>query len=311
MTPAGDAALAVIVVNYGSSQLIAENLAGHDPRPVATEVVVVDNFTSHAELAAIRDLCARLGWHLVANPTNLGFGAAMNAGVRRAQDLGCEVFLLLNPDARVEPAVISALLIDSQRDPLAVVCPRIIDSDGRDWFAGGTVSVQDGTTSTRAGTDSSLPGGWITGACLMIHDELWTRIDGFDDDYFLYWEDVDLSWRATAVGGRLRVRTDLAARHSIGGTQTAEGKSSTYMYYNCRNRLLFASKHLDRSDILHWVRRTPAYTWEVATRGSRRTLARHPLLLGAAIRGSVAGTVHALRTTRTASVLRQPRAVSR
>jgi len=86
---------------------------------------------------------------------------------------------------------------------------------------------------------------WLSGACFAMHRDLWTTVAGFDDDYFLYWEDVDLSYRVVKAGGRLAVRQDLVAVHDVGGTQhdvTQRAKSSTYYYYSCRNRLVFAAK---------------------------------------------------------------------
>lgn len=287
--------LAVVVVSYGPVDLLRANLALHDPRPVAAEVVIVNNFTTDADAEATRVLAEWMGWNLVSPPRNLGFGGGMNAGVERARQLGCTVFLLLNPDARVEPEVVESLYRECQESPLTAVAPRIVREDGRVWFAGATVLVDRGRTSTAEGADSSAANGWITGACVAIHEQLWERIGGFDDDYFLYWEDVDLSWRLTAAGGTLVVRNDLTAVHSVGGTQ-GTGKSPLYVYYNCRNRLLFASKHLDRRLVLRWILNSPRYAVQVCTRGAgRRALLRKPRLLGAAVRGTITGSIAALR----------------
>ncbi|WP_022883443.1 glycosyltransferase family 2 protein [Glaciibacter superstes] len=293
--PPGDR-LAVIVVNYGSADLLRANLALYDPRPLATAVVIVDNFTTDADAEDTRELADWMGWELVASRRNLGFGAGMNAGVERARKLGCTTFLLLNPDARVEPDVVEALFSECRENPLCAVAPRIVREDGRLWFSGATVLVDRGSTSTESGADSSAANGWITGACVTIHERLWERIGGFDNDYFLYWEDIDLSWRLTEAGGRLLVRDDLIAVHSVGGTQSSSGKSPLYVYYNCRNRMLFASKHLNRRFVLRWILNSPRYAVQVCTRGAgRRTLLRKPELIGAAVRGTVTGSIAALR----------------
>jgi N-acetylglucosaminyl-diphospho-decaprenol L-rhamnosyltransferase len=289
--------LAVVVVNYGSVDLLRANLALRDPRPTAAEVVIVDNYTTDADAEATRVLAEWMGWNLVTPQRNLGFGGGMNAGVGRAMELGCTTFLLLNPDARIEPEVVQALFDECREHPLTAVAPRIVREDGRPWFSGGTVLVERGRTSTAYGADSSAAGGWITGACVIIHERLWRRIGGFDDEYFLYWEDVDLSWRLTAAGGKLVVLEDLSAVHSVGGTQGGAGKSPLYVYYNCRNRLLFASKHLDRRLVLRWILNSPRYAVQVCTRGAgRRVLLRKPGLLAAAVRGTVTGSIAALRT---------------
>ena len=121
-------------------------------------------------------------------------------------------------------------------------------------------------------------------------------LGGFDDAFFLYWEDVDLSWRCREAGGRICVRNDLSIVHSVGGSQQETGKSPSYVYYNCRNRMVFAAKHLRRRTVLAWLVRSPGYAWRVVQRGGRRALIRRPLSLPwAALRGTAAGSIAALR----------------
>lgn len=296
MRRTGEDPLAVVVVNHGSTELLWRNLAAHDPRPVAEHVVVVDNYSSEAEGAAVRDLAHRMGWHLVALAKNFGFGGGMNAGVARAQALGCTVFLLLNPDAWIEHDVLAELHHDCVAEPLRMLAPRIVREDGTTWFDGATILVNRGLTSTARGSDSSAANGWLTGACLIVHAKLWDRLGGFDDSYFLYWEDIDLSWRCREAGGQLGVRSDLSVVHSVGGTQQGTGKSSSYVYYNCRNRMVFAGKHLRRRTVLAWLMRSPHYAWHVVQRGGRRALLRRSVsLTWAALRGTATGSITALR----------------
>lgn len=286
----------IVIVNYGSSDLLAENIAGLGDESDASRIVVVDNFSSPAERESLDALAALHGWTVVPLRRNVGFGAAMNAGVARAMELGAERFLLINPDARIEEPVIVELARDSAENPTSIVCPRIVHPDGSTWFSGGTVLVERGRTSTAAGSDSSAPGGWLTGACMMISAELWRTLGGFDNQYFLYWEDVDLSWRCTDAGGRLKVRNDLTVVHSVGGSQEGSGKSPLYVYFNCRNRLIFAAKHLTRRQVFAWLASSPTYAWAVMSRSGRRAVARKPVaMLSAAVRGTWAGCLGALR----------------
>jgi hypothetical protein len=92
--------LAVIVVNYGSHELLAQNLAGLAFDEIGARCVVVDNFTSQAEVSSLRALADSHGWEVVASPTNCGFGAGVNLGVARASELGGDAYLL-NPDVQI------------------------------------------------------------------------------------------------------------------------------------------------------------------------------------------------------------------
>jgi N-acetylglucosaminyl-diphospho-decaprenol L-rhamnosyltransferase len=282
----------VVVVNYGSHDLISQNLGSVDWGTLEDPVVVVvDNYSSAEERTAVAGICTHNGWELV-EQANVGFGAGVNAGVSRAAERGCTVFILINPDAHATAGALAELATHVTDDHLALVGPRIDLPDGRLWFGGGTVLVSAGRTSTAPGTDASAPAGWLSGACIAVHQELWNRIGGFDDEYFLYWEDVDLSWRATSAGGHLVVRDDVRITHSVGGTQQSEGKSPVYIYYNCRNRLLFAAEHLSRRDQLRWLVRSVGYARAVIYRGGRRSFAKRPFPpLFAAMRGTLGGAI--------------------
>ena len=282
---------AVVVVNYGSHELLKENLEPETSGNSLATVIVVDNYSSDEERTAVTGLCHDNGWILLTLP-NRGFGAGMNAGVEHAIELGHSVFILINPDLKADTAALSALAGQAAGEPDTLTAPRILRPDGRLWFSGGTLSLDDGTTRTKAGTDSTQPNGWLTGACLSVHRDLWTRLGGFDDEYFLYWEDVDLSWRCTAIGGRLLVRDDITVVHSVGGTQQATGKSLLYYYYNCRNRLLFARKNLDRQTQRRWIRRSPSVARLIVLRGGKRQFLSTPWR---PIRAAIAGTVAGLR----------------
>lgn len=289
------AGAAVIVVNYGSSALLAENLTVLTRNAPGLTTVVVDNFTSALERESLRHLAAAEDWQLVEPPTNLGFGVGMNRGVEAARARGCDRFLLLNPDAVITPAAAGELLDRAGRDPLALVAPRILRPDGSVWFAGSDLYLDDGRIRSRRRRIASVPDAriepWLTGACLAVSAELWSAVGGFSDDYFLYWEDVDLSRRVVAAGGTLVLLDEVTAEHAQGGTQAAghstagQPKSATYYYYNIRNRMLYAALHLDDEDYRAWRRQSRAVAWEILLQGGRRQLLDSPAPLRAAYRG--------------------------
>jgi N-acetylglucosaminyl-diphospho-decaprenol L-rhamnosyltransferase len=292
--------LGIVVVNYGDPTLLEENLVPLARALHGDHVVVVDNFSGLAERAATTALARREGWALIAPALNLGFGAGVNAGASHLINRGCQRLLLLNPDARIDEAGVRALADACAADPASLQCPRIIRPDGTDWFTGGTVDIRGARTRADTRSDSSAPNGWVTGACLVVHASMWQWLGGFDERYFLYWEDVDLSWRCTRAGGTLVVRSDVTVVHGVGGTQAGTGKSPVYMYFNIRNRMLFAVTHLTRRQVLRWFLLSPGYAADVLQRGGRRDLLRHlgPLCV-AGIRGTVRGaalTLTALTT---------------
>ena len=298
--------LAVIVVGYGSSGLLAENLAPLTRRLEGARTFVVDNRTSDAEREAMRRLSAAEGWDLIEPAENLGFGLGMNAAAERAIAAGAAHLLLLNPDATIEPADVSALLAAAGDDPLVLLAPRVLRPDGSVWFDGSDLHLGDGRiTATRNRERLGVHDAeqWLSGACLLVTAELWTRIGGFGDGYFLYWEDVELSYRARRAGGRVEVVEAATAVHAEGGTQgdghatSGEAKSTTYYYFNIRNRLVFAARNLDAASVKRWRRASLPIAYEVLLQGGRRQFLRSAAPLAAAFRG-VRDGLRASRRTR-------------
>ncbi len=290
---ADDARWAVVVVNYGSSALLEANLAATVTEAEPDIVVVVDNPTTGGERKRMRDLARRERWTLIEPDVNTGFGGGVNLGVAAALEAGATGLLLLNPDARMGGDAVRTLRSATAGSPLALCAPRIMTPGGSVWFAGSDVSLVDGRTRGHA-KRAQYPGEetweWLTGACLWFTAALWHATGGFDEEYFLYWEDVDFSRRAVAAGGTLRVVTDSVAVHDEGAThrshrQTSRSKSETYYYFNIRNRMLFAIRFLDEEGIRRWRAGVTASAREVILRGGRAQLLRSSAPWRAYLRG--------------------------
>ncbi|MFI8592965.1 glycosyltransferase family 2 protein [Microbacterium sp. NPDC078428] len=272
---------ALVIVNYGSSELLARNAARLE-LPSRCRLVVVDCFSSDAERARVRALADARGWRAVLLEENAGFGGGVNAGANLAIAEGADVVVTLNPDAFLEHDALATLVAAAAADPAALVVPRIVDSSGRPWFGGADLYLDDGSIAGASRRDSRAGRPrreWATGACLALSADLWRRVGGFDEDYFLYWEDVDLSHRVMDAGGRILL-ADAVATHDEGGTHddaaSGRAKSETYYYYSIRNRLLYAAKHLDAAGSAAWLRATPRVSYAILLQGGRRQLVTLP-----------------------------------
>ena len=291
--------LAIVVVNYASSSLLARNLADvAAARPDAT-IVVVDNYSTRPERETVSALCEDQGWLLVAMNANPGFGAGMNRGVARAIESGASEFLLLNPDAVIGPDSLAILQQVVADHPMALVSPILRTNDGQINFDGVVLDLDSGRMQSRR-TPRPYPARaepWIAGTCVLISRRLWDAVGGFDERYFLYWEDVDFSSRVTQAGGSLVIEEHATAIHQEGGTQQAHardiegsrGKSTTYYYYSIRNRMLYAAIHLNDRDRRRWQRAALPVAYEILLHGGRRQFLRPGPPLRAAVRGLVDG----------------------
>lgn len=296
--------LGIVVVNFASSELLKVNLVRVSEALPDARVVVVDNYSSDGERQAVVDLAYEQGWHLVPSAVNAGFGAGMNAGVARALALGCDLVMLLNPDAHIDADSTATLCAAVAESPMTAVAPKILTGAGAVWFDGFDLYLDNGSTlATRKRSAGNLrpveP--WLNGACMVVHRQLWLTVGGYEEDFFLYWEDIDLSHRIRLAGGALKVVSDARAIHDEGGThgehsKRPEAKSNLYYYYNIRNRLRFAGRHLTREEQKAWIRTAPKAAYDILLRGGRRQFL-HPWR---PLRAAVTGTVHGLRDIRSA-----------
>lgn len=309
----GERPLAIVVVSFASAALLERHLVSTQASVRPDLVVVVDNRSTEAERRAVDALARAHGWVLVSPSSNLGFGGGANAGVAAARARGARDLLVLNPDAHIDARSVAALRRAADDDGLSMLAPVMQDAAGRSWFAGADVYLDDGSTrawSQRERFASARRWEWLSGACLWIPEEAWCLTGGFDEEYFLYWEDVDLSRRLVERGGRLKLVDDAVAVHDEGGThrdakQGARAKSSVYYYYNIRNRMLFAVKHLDSPGVARWQRQLLPSAREVLLRGGRRQFLQSLRPLRAAYRG----VADARRIVRSASHAPHRRAV--
>lgn len=283
--------VAVVVVGYGDPALLERHTAQVAAALRPARIVVVDNHSTDANRAAVRALCEREGWTGVYPGTNTGFGAGCNLGAAAALAEGAEVLLFLNPDATIDTESAVRLVAAVEAEPLLLAAPTVLGPDGEVASAGLDLDLDTGSMRPWRRRDEhpgaeTLP--WVTGACFAVTRELWERLAGFDERYFLYWEDVDLCARVRAFGGRVTVVDGATAVHAGGGTQRAEGsraKSPAYYYFNIRNRALFARTWLSQERQRAWRRGAVGAAYEILMRGGRRQLLHPVRPLSAVLQG--------------------------
>jgi N-acetylglucosaminyl-diphospho-decaprenol L-rhamnosyltransferase len=251
--------LSVVVVTYRSAATLGhalDALAANAPRD--TELVVIDNAAEPSIKA-----CVEARWPgatVVTNDRNRGFGAAVNQALRLTRS---ELVLLLNPDAEMEPGCLEQLIAAIHARPDAgIVAARLLDVAGRPvlscypFLSLTTVAWRHfqlhralpnvalggyrRATLRERGTEP-VPVDWSQGACILVRRELFDRIGGFDERFFLYCEEVDLCLRAARAGWRTYFVPTARARHAEGSSsgQVVPLKLASHYY----SKVLYFDKH--------------------------------------------------------------------
>ncbi len=220
--------LTVVIVNYcqweNTAALVHQLRRTSAVRKGAMEIVIVDNHSPrHPLMTKLRRLP---GVSLRRWRRNRGFARAVNEGCRLSQG---QWFLLLNPDLSVTGEFLQGVL--SLADELSVREPRagivgfhLRNSDGsRQFSTGGDLTLARtlaGLARPRArrkyqatSVPQRSPVAWVTGCCLLVRRDCWLDLGGFNEDFFLYYEDVDLCHRARARGWTVWFEPNLQAVH--------------------------------------------------------------------------------------------------
>jgi GT2 family glycosyltransferase len=190
----------VIVVTYNSEAFVLDCIRSIlVEKPL--EVIVVDNHSHDHTKALIVETFPEV--RLIENGDNLGFGRACNIGAQEAKG---EVLVFINPDAYGTPGWLTSLI-----EPLAVSEKRIttpaIRSSSGDGLILGNLEHLVGFGFVNA-INSMDQGGvrepsGFSGCCFALCAEHFRQLGGFDEDFFLYMEDVELSWRAFSEGFKI------------------------------------------------------------------------------------------------------------
>jgi N-acetylglucosaminyl-diphospho-decaprenol L-rhamnosyltransferase len=255
--PADVADVAAILVNYNAGpelrhalQSIADELSGRE-----WEAVVVDNDSVDGSGAIAHEFAPRV--RLLRNPQNVGFGRGANQGVAAT---AAPTVLIMNPDCCLVAGAVGALEQELQAYPdCAIVGPRILSPDGStQGNARGDPNMLTGLFGRASWLRRMLPRlrvsrrnvfdtasnasatvDWVSGACMLVRRDALTHVNGFDERYFLYWEDADLCRRLRLIGYNVRYAPGATAIHRVGhSSRTARASSirafhdSAYLYYS-------------------------------------------------------------------------------
>lgn len=256
--------VSVIIVNWNGGDLLRQAVASviDSARQTALrpEVIIVDNGSIDDSIATIGDID---GLVILKNQGNHGFGAACNQAAAVATGA---YLLFLNPDCKVSPGSIEACIDVLQNDrTVGAVGVALTADDGSVWrschrFPGfwNFFVRLSGLASLLSGLDDGSMRGWahdkdrrvdhVIGAFYVVRAAEFRALGGFDERFFVYLEDLDLSKRYSEQGLSCYFLAGHRAYHKGGGL--SEKAKAERLFYATRSRILYSFKHFG-----------PAYAW--------------------------------------------------
>ena len=255
----GPATVDVVIVNWNSGPQLRECLqsfAAVANDDVAARVTVIDNASTDGSSEGLE---ASMPLAVVRNTDNRGFGAACNQGAAGSE---ADFLLFLNPDTRLMPGSFAEpvrYLRAHENERVGIVGIQLVDADGRvarntaraptAWSMVGNSVGFDRLAPrlfpphfvTEWAHDQTRTVDQVMGAFFLVRRSLFEVLGGFDERFFVYYEDLDFSVRARAQGWQSVYLSTAQAFHR--GQGTTEGATAQRTFYFCRSRILYARKH--------------------------------------------------------------------
>ena len=250
----------VVVVNWNSGNDLAaclRSIVSHANGYVG-RIVVVDNASVDRSVETVRGIA---GIDVIAESVNHGFGRACNIGAR---DCRADYLLFLNPDARVPARAfeqIDEFLSRPHNSKIGICGIRLMDEAGHVARSCSRFPSALRILAHAIGADKIVPrwgqrmNEWdhlstrtvdqIIGAFFVIRRSLYEKLGGFDEQFFVYFEEVDLSYRAVREGWSSVYLAEIAGVHSGGGS--SKRIKARRLFYSLRSRIIYARKHFSRA----------------------------------------------------------------
>lgn len=249
--------LSIILVNFNDGAHLPECLSSIEANAggVPREVIVVDNASTDGSAAQAAERSP--GVRVIRNDRNEGFGRANNRAVRESRS---DLLLFLNTDVVLREGAIELLMEEMRAHPdTGIVGPALITPAGsfQASFGGRTsffAELAKRGILNRARTQalrkdrSRREVRWVSGAFLLARRKAFLEAGGFDEEFFLYFEDIDLCERALGKGWRVVLLPAAVSLHYGGASTSARPLRSRVIYR--KSQIRFYRKHGSAASLL-------------------------------------------------------------
>ncbi len=267
--------VSIILLNYNSSNETIECIQSLDKistEEITVSLIVVDNNSEKIQVEKLESFLTKykggsaLRIEYISNKKNLGYTGGNNSGIKLALETGSDFIMVLNNDTVVKPDFLKPLIEQLERDStVGVVVPKIYFAPGHEfhtkkysdsdkgkviWYAGGQIDWSNAIGHHR-GVDEVddnkmysqvVETEYATGACMMLKSST-IKVQGmFDEKFFLYYEDSDLSMRIKNSGLKILFVPQSVIWHKNAGSTGGSG-SNLQDYFISRNRMLFGMRY--------------------------------------------------------------------
>lgn len=193
----------IVILNYNGLEVLKKCLTSVFKIDYPNfEIILVDNNSSDGSLEMAKINFSKAIF--IKNEENLGFAAGNNVGIKFALERAADFILLLNNDVEVEKNFLTQLIDNvAEKKIIGLASPVIFDGETKEiWFSGGRINwwKMKAINKKDIQTKNYFNADFITGCAMLIRAVVFQKIGLLDEDYFLYYEDADFSFKAKKAG---------------------------------------------------------------------------------------------------------------
>lgn len=247
--------VSVVIPNWNGEDLLAESLQSIEKQTYPCQIVVVDNGSTDKSVQIIKDKFPKV--HLIELTENTGFAGGVNTGLKFSLAEGFDAVALFNNDAEAEPDWLENLVEElGKKEKTGIVTGKLmrhdqkhIDSTG-DFYTIWGIPMPRGRNHLDAGQyDQAESVFGASGGASLYRSTMLKEIGLFDERFFAYIEDVDISFRARLAGWDILYTPKAVAYHHVSAT-TSKMVSSFARYQWIKNYLMTYTKNMPAR--LYW-----------------------------------------------------------
>lgn len=220
--------VSIIIVNYRSWKPLLnclESLLSTDKTNITIEVIIVDNFSNDVEFDLLQNKFK--DFIFIRNYSNSGFASGCNIGTKEAKG---EYFLFLNPDTVISHNTLNTLYTTYKKhSEIGILSCLQVDKKNRFFnqknvfpslvhFFGVSRFLYRKTSSHFNTKEELFYPDWVTGALIFISKDWFDKVNGWNEDYWLYFEDVEICKKIVQKNGRIAVTRETTIIHEHGGS---------------------------------------------------------------------------------------------
>ena len=237
--------------SYDNTQECIQSIL--DQQFIKTHIYLVDNGSKNEPLGKLAQIYPEINY--IYSESNLGFAAGTNLGLQNALATGYDYFLIVNNDTKADTLMLHELSTALKDEKLGLAAPLIYyyDTPEKIWSSGGSINylflMPLDSHNKKNPLINPTVRTFLSGCCYLLKRELLEQVGLFDEQFFLYFEDLDYCLRVNETKWKMMVIPTAKLYHKVSQSSGGHMSESERFFY-AKSSGLYFKKHINKTNAL-------------------------------------------------------------